>query len=97
MLISSLTIELSKTRMKTLPLLFMVSTIFVVGDTFRLPPPTPHLMNSRVSNVKIKDIDTLLQKDLQKIIKAMLGDSLARRTIPVQAPLLITTGMFPES
>ena len=77
----------------------MVSTIFVVGDTFRLPPPTPHLMNSRVSNgnVKIKDIDTLLQKDLQKIIKAMLGDSLARRTIPVQAPLLITTGMFPES
>ena len=75
----------------------MVSTIFVVGDTFRLPPPTPHLMNSRVSNVKIKDIDTLLQKDLQTIIKAMLGDSLARRTIPVQAPLLITTGMFPES
>ena len=75
----------------------MVSTIFVVGDTFRLPPPTPHLINSRVSNVKIKDIDTLLQKDLQKIIKAMRGDSYARRTIPVQAPLLITTGMFPES
>ena len=100
MLISRLTIELSKTRMKTtLSLLFMVTTIFVIGDAFWLPPPTPHLMKSRSDIVKIKDMDILLQKDLRKIIKAMLDDSLARRTNPIQAPLnlMITTGMFPKS
>ena len=98
MLISRLTIELSKTRMKTtLPLLFMVTTIFVIGDAFWLPPPTPHLMKSRSDIVKIKDMDILLQKDLRKIIKAMLDDSLARRTNPIPAPLIVTTGMFPKS
>ena len=99
MLISRLTIELSKTRMKTtLPLLFMVTTIFVIGDAFWLPPPTPHLMKSRSDIVKIIDMDILLQKDLRKIIKAMLDDSLlARRTNPIQDPLIVTTGMFPNS
>ena len=78
----------------TLPLLFMVTTIFVIGDAFWLPPPTPHLMKSRSDIVKIKDMDILLQKDLRKIIKAMLDDSLlARQTNPIQAPLIITTGM----
>ena len=97
MLISRLTIELSKTRMKTtLSLLFMVTTIFVISDAFWLPPPTPHLMKSRSDIVKIKDMDILLQKDLRKIIKAMLDDSLARRTNPIQAPLVVTTGMFPK-
>ena len=98
MLISRLTIELSKTRMKTtLPLLFMVTTIFVIGNAFWLPPPTPHLMKSRSDIVKIKDMDILLQKDLRKIIKAMLDDSLARQTNQIQAPFIVTTGMFPKS
>ena len=88
----------------TLPLLFMVTTIFVIGNAFWLPPPTPHLMKSRSDIVKIKDMDILLQKDLRKIIKAMLDDSLARQTNQIQAPFIVTTapfivttGMFPKS
>ena len=57
--------------------ILLLCLFFVVGiESFRLPPPTPHLMKSRLVDgvVKFKDINIVLQNDLQKIIQAMVDD-----------------------
>ena len=72
--ISSSTFELYGMMGKPILLLCL---FFVVGiESFRLPPPTPHLMKSRLVDgvVKFKDINIVLQNDLQKIIQAMVDD-----------------------
>ena len=76
-------------------LLLGIIILFVLGyaESFWLPPPPPHLMKSRtVNDIKDLDIEILLQRDLEKIINALIEDSLPpklSRNGPAKVPMLI--------
>ena len=85
--------------MKTF-LLFGITILFVLGytESFWLPPPPPYLMKSKnVNDINDLDVEIVLQNDLEKIINALIKDSLLspkRNAGPTKVPLL--TGKFPK-
>jgi len=80
--------------------LLLLLAIICCTESFRLPPPH-HLMKSRrsrsVSHINDLDIDDrVLQKDMQKIINALIKDSLETlQNGPIKVPLFTgNTGKF---
>ena len=89
MLYPILTVDLN--GMKKFLLLGIIILFVLKAESFWLPPP-PHLMKSKTTNdIKDLDIEILLQKDLAKIINAMIEDSLPspNRNGPAKVPMLI--------
>ena len=89
MLYPILTVDLN--GMKKFLLLGIIILFVLKAESFWLPPPS-HLMKSRtVNDIKDLDIEILLQKDLAKIINAMIEDSLPspNRNGPAKVPMLI--------
>ena len=90
MLYPILTVDLN--GMKKFLLLGIIILFVLKAESFWLPPPPPHLMKSKTTNdIKDLDIEILLQKDLAKIINAMIEDSLQspNRNGPAKVPMLI--------
>ena len=76
--------------MKTF-LLFGTTILFIIGytESFWLPPPPPHLIKSKTVNENdINDLDINIQKDLEKIIDALMKDySSPKLNGPTKVPL----------
>ena len=73
--------------MKTF-LLFGTTILFIIGytESFWLPPPPPHLIKSKTED--INDLDINIQKDLEKIIDALMKDySSPKLNGPTKVPL----------
>ena len=72
--------------------LFGITILFVLGytESFWLPPPPPYLMKSKnVNDINDLDVEIVLQNDLEKIINALIKDSLLspKRNGPTKVPL----------
>ena len=85
-------------QMKTLSVLFLLPFLaFFETESFRLPPPPPHLFASRADNenYEIQRIDTMplmLNADLRKIIDAMINSIPQQKTMnePIEKVPLVT-------
>ena len=95
MLYPILTVDLN--GMKKFLLLGIIILFVLKAESFWLPPP-PHLMKSKTTNdIKDLDIEILLQRDLEKIINALIEDSLPpklSRNGPAKVPMLIAKFHF---
>ena len=85
-------------QMKTLSVLFLLAFLAIFEtESFRLPPPPPHLVSSRADdeNEDIQSIDTMplmLNADLRKIIDAMINSIPQQKNInePIEKVPLVT-------
>ena len=83
--------------------LFGITILFVLGytESFWLPPPPPYLMKSKnVNDINDLDVEIVLQNDLEKIINALIKDSLLspkRNAGPTKVPLFPKVHNFTNS